>query len=201
MGHIVEDRYLRAALARGAGGRAAGRASAPAAGSSAQAAAPGGVAVTLADGTELRGTAAGRLRRARQRGVARRAGIGRRGLGLRADLAGLPRCAHARPHGGIAHQFFMPSGPLAILPLPGNRSSIVWTEAARAGRGDRGAGRRGLPRRAAPAVRRLPRRDRARRRRAAPIRSACRWPSGWSARAWRWPGTRRTASIRWRGRA
>ncbi len=35
----------------------------------------------------------------------------------------------ARPHGGVAHQFFLPSGPLAILPLPGNRCSIVWTEA------------------------------------------------------------------------
>jgi 2-octaprenyl-6-methoxyphenol hydroxylase len=32
------------------------------------------------------------------------------------------------PHGGIAHQFFMPGGPLAILPLTGNRSSIVWSE-------------------------------------------------------------------------
>ena len=36
--------------------------------------------------------------------------------------------AHEHPHQGCAHQFFMPSGPLAILPLPGNRSSIVWTE-------------------------------------------------------------------------
>lgn len=35
---------------------------------------------------------------------------------------------HARPHNGIAHQFFMPAGPLAILPLTGNRSSIVWSE-------------------------------------------------------------------------
>ncbi len=39
--------------------------------------------------------------------------------------------AHEKPHGGIAHQFFMPSGPLAILPLPGNRSSIVWSERTR----------------------------------------------------------------------
>lgn len=35
---------------------------------------------------------------------------------------------HERPHNGIAHQLFLPPGPLAILPLNGNRSSIVWTE-------------------------------------------------------------------------
>lgn len=35
---------------------------------------------------------------------------------------------HELPHDGIAHQFFMPAGPLAILPLPGNRCSIVWSE-------------------------------------------------------------------------
>ncbi|MEM6322041.1 MAG: UbiH/UbiF/VisC/COQ6 family ubiquinone biosynthesis hydroxylase [Pseudomonadota bacterium] len=35
---------------------------------------------------------------------------------------------HTNPHHGVAHQFFMPPGPLAILPLRGNRASIVWTE-------------------------------------------------------------------------
>ena len=35
---------------------------------------------------------------------------------------------HELPHNGVAHQFFMPGGPLAILPLPGNQSSIVWSE-------------------------------------------------------------------------
>jgi 2-octaprenyl-6-methoxyphenol hydroxylase len=35
---------------------------------------------------------------------------------------------HDLPHHGIAHQFFMPPGPLAILPLKGHRSSIVWSE-------------------------------------------------------------------------
>ena len=36
--------------------------------------------------------------------------------------------AHARPHGNIAQEHFLPSGPFAILPLPGRRSSVVWTE-------------------------------------------------------------------------
>jgi 2-octaprenyl-6-methoxyphenol hydroxylase len=36
--------------------------------------------------------------------------------------------AHAKPHHGKAVQHFLPAGPFAILPLKGNRSSIVWTE-------------------------------------------------------------------------
>jgi 2-octaprenyl-6-methoxyphenol hydroxylase len=38
--------------------------------------------------------------------------------------------AHERPHKGLAVQHFLPSGPFAILPMKGNRSSIVWTEEA-----------------------------------------------------------------------
>ncbi|MGB3387216.1 MAG: ubiquinone biosynthesis hydroxylase [Pseudaminobacter sp.] len=36
--------------------------------------------------------------------------------------------AHERPHNGRAEEHFLPAGPFATLPLPGNRSSIVWTE-------------------------------------------------------------------------
>jgi 2-octaprenyl-6-methoxyphenol hydroxylase len=35
---------------------------------------------------------------------------------------------HAQPHNGTAYEHFLPSGPFAILPMTGNRSSLVWTE-------------------------------------------------------------------------
>ncbi len=41
--------------------------------------------------------------------------------------------AHQRPHGGRAVQHFLPAGPFAMLPLTGNRCSIVWTEGAERG--------------------------------------------------------------------
>lgn len=125
MGHFLEDRYLRRALldAVDASPLVTMLWEAPV---TEQALLPGGIAVQLADGRRV----AGRLLvgcDGRGSGTAKRAGIGRVGwdygqTGLVAALA------HERPHHGIAHQFFMPEGPLAILPLPGNRSSIVWTE-------------------------------------------------------------------------
>jgi len=33
---------------------------------------------------------------------------------------------HTLPHQGIAHERFLPEGPVAMLPLPGNQSSVVW---------------------------------------------------------------------------
>lgn len=38
--------------------------------------------------------------------------------------------AHELPHNGVAYEHFRPAGPFASLPLPGNRSSLVWTEAS-----------------------------------------------------------------------
>ncbi len=38
--------------------------------------------------------------------------------------------ALSEPHDGVAHEYFLPGGPLAILPLTGQRASLVWTEKA-----------------------------------------------------------------------
>jgi 2-octaprenyl-6-methoxyphenol hydroxylase len=37
---------------------------------------------------------------------------------------------HSRPHNDTARERFLPAGPFAILPLPGQRSSVVWSETA-----------------------------------------------------------------------
>nr|WP_234855854.1 UbiH/UbiF/VisC/COQ6 family ubiquinone biosynthesis hydroxylase [Paracoccus everestensis] len=86
----------------------------------------GGIQATLSDGRSLRA----RLlvgADGRGSGVAARAGIRRQGwdYGQTALVAAI---AHDHPHHGIAQQYFMETGPLAILPLPGNRSSVVWSE-------------------------------------------------------------------------
>lgn len=125
MGHVLEDRYLRAGLlaAMDDAPLVTHRAGCAVVG---QEIGPGNAAVVLADGNRVTGSLLAGCD-GRESAVARRAGIRRRGwhYGQTSLVAAV---AHERPHGGVAHQFFMPSGPLAILPLPGNRSSIVWTE-------------------------------------------------------------------------
>ena len=86
-----------------------------------------GVTVTLASGRTL---TAGLLVGCdgRGSGVAARAGIRRVGWGY-GQTALVTAIRHERDHMGVAQQFFMPSGPLAILPLKGGHlSSIVWSE-------------------------------------------------------------------------
>lgn len=127
MGFMVEDRHLYAAFL-------AAMRDAPAitlmSGETvvAQEAGPQGVTVTLASGKTL----TARLLvgcDGRQSGVAARAGIERTGWGY-GQTALVTAIRHEKDHEGTAHQFFMPAGPLAILPLAGgHHSSIVWSEA------------------------------------------------------------------------
>ena len=89
--------------------------------------------------------------------------------------------AHERDHHGRAEEHFLPAGPFAILPLKGKRSSIVWTEEKR-----EAARIVALPDDEfhAELERRFglhARRDRSGGRRAAPIRSGCRWRARSSA--------------------
>ena len=126
MGHMLEDRFLYAAFLEAmqaapgvtliSGETVVG-----------QEVAGSGVAVTLASGRRL---TAGLLVGCdgRGSGVAARAGIKRVGWGY-GQTALVTAIRHEKDHMGVAQQFFMPSGPLAILPLRGgHHSSIVWSE-------------------------------------------------------------------------
>lgn len=118
MGHMVEDAALRAALdaaLAGAGVRLL----------QGTVAAQGEGGATLSDGRRLAcallvgadGRASGTARRA---GIARtRAGYGQSALAC--------TLAHSRPHDGVARQRFLPGGPLALLPLMGDRTALVWS--------------------------------------------------------------------------
>ena len=125
MGWMVEDRHLRPALltaleANSLIDRIDGAFVAN------HAPGTGGVTVTLSDGREL-GAACLVAADGRESPTRERAGIGRVAWSY-GQTALVCAIEHALPHGGIAHQFFMPPGPLAVLPLKGNRCSIVWTE-------------------------------------------------------------------------
>jgi 2-octaprenyl-6-methoxyphenol hydroxylase len=124
MGHMVEDRHLRAALldAVAAHGGITELSGDPVI---AQETHANGASVTLASGARV---TAGLLIGCdgRDSGTARRAGIRRTGWGY-GQTGMVAAIAHELPNHGIAHQLFLPEGPLAILPLTGNRCSIVWT--------------------------------------------------------------------------
>lgn len=87
---------------------------------------PGLATLTLADGTNIKASlvigADGRNSPTREA-----AGLKLEGWSY-AQSAITLTVAHELPHAGRAEEHFTNSGVFAILPLPGNRSSIVWTE-------------------------------------------------------------------------
>lgn len=126
MGFMLEDRFLYAAFL--AAMRDAPRITLLSGETVvAQEVSASGVAVTLGSGRRLTGRVLAGCD-GRGSGVAARAGIRRQGWGY-GQTALVTAIRHEKDHAGTAHQFFMPSGPLAILPLPGgHHSSIVWSE-------------------------------------------------------------------------
>ncbi|WP_304179985.1 UbiH/UbiF/VisC/COQ6 family ubiquinone biosynthesis hydroxylase [Phenylobacterium aquaticum] len=124
LGYLLENRRTRAALAA-AVARAGITVLAPArvSGVSFDAA---GAHVALADGRVLKAPlvvgAEGRFSPVREA-----AAIG--SIGWDYGQTGVVATVRmARPHEGVAHEYFLPGGPFAILPLTDNRASLVWTE-------------------------------------------------------------------------
>ncbi|MCB1833005.1 MAG: UbiH/UbiF/VisC/COQ6 family ubiquinone biosynthesis hydroxylase [Geminicoccaceae bacterium] len=84
----------------------------------------GSVEVGLTNGERLRGAFLC-VCEGRQSVTRERLGIGARRWSY--DQLGIVcTLAHERPHGGLAVERFFPDGPFAMLPMRGDRSSIVW---------------------------------------------------------------------------
>jgi 2-octaprenyl-6-methoxyphenol hydroxylase len=124
-GHMVENRFLRRAILERLRDLNGTRVIAPARLASLDRGA-GSVQARLAGGGRIRAplvvAAEGRLSATRDQ-----AGIRVTGWRYR-QTAIVCTVGHEKPHGSIAHERFLPSGPFAILPLNDDRSSIVWTE-------------------------------------------------------------------------
>lgn len=124
LGYLIENRQIRAALSKVAIGKGLEIiAPAGAAGLEVDAAR---ASVTLTDGRVLSAPLAVSAE-GRGSALRRAAGIGDIGWGYgQSGVVATVRMQH--PHQGVAHEYFLPSGPFAILPLTDNRASLVWTE-------------------------------------------------------------------------
>jgi len=128
LGHMVENRHLRVTLLAKARARATHLDLIAPAEVAAYEHGANAVAARLVDGRRIKArllvAADGRgSRLRREAGIAvATAGYGQVGI--------VCTVAHERPHRGVAHERFLPAGPFAILPMTGNRSSLVWTECA-----------------------------------------------------------------------
>ncbi len=91
--------------------------------------APHSIGVTLANGETLQARLLVGADGARSK-IREQAGIVTHGWNYD-QSAIVTTVAHEREHNGRAEEHFLPAGPFAILPLTGNRVSIVWTESNR----------------------------------------------------------------------
>jgi 2-octaprenyl-6-methoxyphenol hydroxylase len=127
LGYLIENRRIRAALAEGI--ESSGVEVLTPARVEAVEVGPAQASVRLADGRTLECTAVIGAE-GRESGIRRMAGIDV--VGWRYGQSGVVATVrHARPHGGVAYEHFLPGGPFAILPLTDDRASLVWTEPTR----------------------------------------------------------------------
>jgi len=125
LGHIAENRHIRAALYAAVARTPNLELRAPATVKDV-AVAPGAAVVTLADGSRVQ---AALVIAADGRESPLRARMGINTVGWSYPQTGIVATVeHDKPHNGVAYEHFLPSGPFAILPMTGNRSSLVWTE-------------------------------------------------------------------------
>jgi 2-octaprenyl-6-methoxyphenol hydroxylase len=125
LGYIAENRHIRTALYDAVARAANLELLAPATAKSVTTE-NGGAVVTLADGSQV---ACALVIAAEGRESRLRAEMGINMIGWSYPQVGIVATVeHEKPHNGVAYEHFLPSGPFAILPLPGNRSSLVWTE-------------------------------------------------------------------------
>jgi 2-octaprenyl-6-methoxyphenol hydroxylase len=121
--HMVENRHLIDALVERATSEGVDLRSLPVTDFDARGSA---IEVTLADGSRIAASLLVAADGARSK-LRERAGIATHGWEY--DQSGIVvTVGHERDHHGRAEEHFLPSGPFAILPLTGNRSSLVWTE-------------------------------------------------------------------------
>jgi 2-octaprenyl-6-methoxyphenol hydroxylase len=124
LGYLLENRHIRAALAQAV--IAAGITVLAPAKVAKASFGPREAVVTLADGRELRAPVAVG---AEGRGSVIRTEAKIGAVGWDYPQTGVVATVRmAQPHEGVAHEYFLPGGPFAILPLTDNRASLVWTE-------------------------------------------------------------------------
>jgi 2-octaprenyl-6-methoxyphenol hydroxylase len=125
LGHIVENRHIRQALfaAVAAEERIAFFPGTSAASLSVEA---NRAVLTLSDGAKI-ATPLAIAAEGRDSPLREVQGIGTVGWDY-GQTGIVTTVAHERPHCGVAYEQFLPTGPFAILPMTGNRSSLVWTE-------------------------------------------------------------------------
>ncbi|MBA4210287.1 MAG: 2-octaprenyl-6-methoxyphenyl hydroxylase [Parvibaculum sp.] len=124
LGHLIENRHMRIALQKAVADQPLIRLVAP---QSVKRVDYGAQAVaTLGNGE----TVSARLCFAADgRGSPTREAAGIKTVGWDYGQTGIVcTVEHEVPHEGVAQEYFLPGGPFAILPMVGNRASLVWTE-------------------------------------------------------------------------